>query len=339
MRQGRLAALAVLIIGGGAAEVCGSPAAAQDPPVAQWNAGHHVRQVVDLTPPRSDGWMVVAAEGRLSLMAPGHPLEQFADGRRGYKTAKGPEAYIALSPGQAVPGAKCRFGAGDVAAIDPQASEVILVKRSGRARRLARIPAAGLPDGITFDQVGRFRHRLLVTRVNRGITTLFAVDCRGRVTALTSHAPVMEGGIVVAPATFGAFAGALIAPDENSGLIYGVWPDGHANVIVNPGLPYGQDKGMESTGFVPPAFGPGWSAYVADRAGQPAPHPGDDVILTLDAAALSAAGVAPGDLLVAAEGGGATVAIRCAATCSAVHIADGPPTAHVEGHIVFARAG
>jgi hypothetical protein len=146
---------------------------------------------------------------------------------------------------------------------------------------------------------------ILVTRVNRGLTTLFAVDCRGRVTALTRHAPVMEGGIVVAPATFGAFAGALIAPDENSGLVYGVWPDGHVNVIVNPGLS----------------------------------HPGDDVILTLDAAALTAAGVAPRDLLVAAEGGGATVAIRCAATCSAVHIADGPPTAHVEGHIVFARTG
>jgi hypothetical protein len=90
-----------LIIGAGAADVCGSPAPAQDPPVAQWKAGQH--EVVDLTPPRSDGSMVVAAKGRLALMAPGHPLEQFARGKHGYKTARGPEAYIALSPGQAVP--------------------------------------------------------------------------------------------------------------------------------------------------------------------------------------------------------------------------------------------
>ena len=44
----------------------------------------------------------------------------------------------------------------------------------------------------------------------------------------------------------------------------------------------------------------------------------------------------PGDLLVANEGGALTIAVRCAATCTTHYLADGPPTAHVEGHLVFA---
>jgi hypothetical protein len=46
--------------------------------------------------------------------------------------------------------------------------------------------------------------------------------------------------------------------------------------------------------------------------------------------------VRPGDLLVAAEGGAKTIAVRCARTCSVRKIAEGPATSHAEGHIVFA---
>jgi hypothetical protein len=67
------------------------------------------------------------------------------------------------------------------------------------------------------------------------------------------------------------------------------------------------------------------------------PHPGDDAVLRIDAAALAAAGVRPGDLLVATEGGAHTVAVTCTSLCSVRHVADGPAVAHLEGHIVFTR--
>jgi len=46
--------------------------------------------------------------------------------------------------------------------------------------------------------------------------------------------------------------------------------------------------------------------------------------------------VQEGDLLVSTEGGGATVAVRCAATCTSFLVADGPAgnTGHIEGHVV-----
>jgi hypothetical protein len=78
---------------------------------------------------------------------------------------------------------------------------------------------------------------------------------------------------------------------------------------------------------------------VADRRTPGNPHPGDDEILRLRSAALTAAGVRPGDLLVATEGGARTDAIRCGKTCRVRHVADGPAAAHLEGHVVFARSG
>jgi hypothetical protein len=102
------------------------------------------------------------------------------------------------------------------------------------------------------------------------------------------------------------------------------------------GLPHGGDIGVESAGFVPARFGAGGSALVADRFTPGNPHPGDDVVLRLGAAALRAAGVSPGDLLVATEGGARTDAIACGTSCRVRHVADGPAVAHAEGHIVFA---
>jgi hypothetical protein len=306
-------------------------------PFAQWTPAFHMTQVVDLTPPRSDRRLVVSANGRLWLMAPGGRPRPWARGKGGYKTSIGPEAYVALSPGQAVRAAHCRFPRQAVAGLDPNASRVVMVTRDGRSRVLARMPGAGLIDGIAFDEPGRFGHRLLVTKVNQGRTALFAIDCRGRVRKLARTDLALEGGMNVAPMTFAPYAGQLIITDEYSGQIHAFAPDGHRSLVFDPGLPSGQDTGVESTGFVPPGFGAGWSAYVADRAKQPPPFTGDDQILTLDGGALVAAGVRAGDLLVAGEGASPTVAIRCEPTCVAQHVADGPATAHTEGHIVFAR--
>jgi hypothetical protein len=46
--------------------------------------------------------------------------------------------------------------------------------------------------------------------------------------------------------------------------------------------------------------------------------------------------VAPGDLLAALEGGGTTIDVRCAATCSVSVVATAPAGAHAEGSIAFA---
>ena len=88
------------------------------PTLAHWREGLHVTRVVDLTPPRSDGRLVVAANGRLALLRPGGRPQPFARGRGGYATKVGPEPYIAISRGQAVPGAACRFPRDSVYAIE-----------------------------------------------------------------------------------------------------------------------------------------------------------------------------------------------------------------------------
>jgi hypothetical protein len=331
-------AVAVLLLGVVAVTTTGDrPSWAQDS-VAQWTPTFTMTQVVDLTPPRPDGRMVISANGRLSVMVPGGRPRPFARSKGGYKTDLGTEAYVALSSGQAVPGAGCRFERGAVAGIDPGGARVLMISPDGRARRLAQLPRHGLLDGIAFDETGAFGHRLLVTRLDQGRTALFAIDCRGRAKKLSTTALAMEGGMVVAPSTFGQYAGMLIIADEYSGDVFAIGPGAAPVVVANPGLPTGRDMGVESLGFVPQGFGAGWSAYLADRAKQPEPHPGDDRILTLDGGALVAAGVAPGDLLVAGEGGAPTIAIRCdGTTCSVQHVADGPATSHAEGHIAFAR--
>jgi hypothetical protein len=213
---------------------------------------------------------------------------------------------------------------------------VVAVGASGRVKRLASINSPGLIDGITFDTTGRFGRRLLVT-INHGSTsTVDAIDCHGTVGTITTTAPRVEGGIVVAPASFGRFGGALIAPDETGGRVFAVTPSGKSFLVANSGLPRGGDIGVESAAFVPP--GSGWSALLADRLTPGNRHPGDDVVLRLGSTALVGAGVRSGDLLVATEGGALVDAIRCGATtCQVRHVANGPAVAHAEGHIAFFR--
>jgi hypothetical protein len=329
-----LALTALVGCGGGGAT---SPNAAA---VAEWRQALHVGGVVDLGVRRADGRFVVAAGGRLALLRAGGRPVPFARGRGGYATEPGPEPYIALAPDQAVRGGACRFPRDGVYALEPKGRRgVIAISPSGQARRLADLGGAGLLTGIASDSTGRFGHRLLVTRRTFGRTTLFAVDCHGRVRTITREAPSVEGGIVVAPASFGRFGGDLIAPDELSGRILAIAPSGRARLVAKSGIAHGGDIGVESAGFVPRGFGPGWAAYLADRGSQKNPHRGDDAILSLAGPSLLRAGVRAGDLLVAGEGGARTVAVRCRTTCSVMHVADGPTVAHAEGHIVFARGG
>ena len=312
-----------------------SPSAAPSTQQLGWVRFLHVAGVVDLSLPRRDGTLVVAAAGRLSLLTRGGRLVPFARGSGGYRTILGPEPYVALSNGRAVPGAGCAFPPDVVYAIQPTISPgVIAIDGKGHAGQFASLPHVR-PNGIVFDDVGRFGFRLLVTAGLRGTTMVFAIDCKGNVATIAPNAPSVEGGITVAPRSFGRFGGDLVAPDERSGRLWAIDSTGRARLIARSPLRRGPDIGVESIAFLPPAFDQGWSAYVADRRTPGNPHPGTDSILTLSGAGLVAAGVRVGDLIVAGEGGAQTIAIRCSAKCTVRHIADGPRTSHVEGHIVF----
>jgi hypothetical protein len=314
-----------------------APGAAGRALPARWRSFLHVPAVVDLTGPRTDGSLTVAADGDLSLLRLGGQPTPFASGPDGYSTARGPEPYIALASNETVDGTACSFSADTVYAIEPsEPPGVVEIDPQGRARRFADLETGISPNGIAFDHVGGFGHRLLVTAAVSDGIALLALDCAGVVSTIAPHAPRLEGGIQVAPGSFGRYAGDLIAPDEYSGRILAIDPQGAVHTVARSGLPSGADVGVESAGFVPPQFDRSEAAYLADRRSPGNPHPGTDSILRLSGADLVKAGVRPGDLIVASEGGAKTIAVRCARKCSVRKIADGPASSHAEGHIVFA---
>jgi hypothetical protein len=296
---------------------------------ARWTALTHASRPLDLAGPRRDRELVLAAAGRLSLLSASGALRPFARGAGGYMSPGGEEPYIDLSPGGC-------FGDGYVYALRLTAGRgVVAVDSAGGVRRFSTLTAPGLIDGIAFDRTGGFGGRLLVT-INAGArTTVEAIGCDGRPHVVTAHAPRVEGGIAVAPASFGRFAGDLIAPSETTGRLYAITPGGRSMLVADSALPHGPDVGVESEAFVP--RGAGRDVLAADRLTPGNPHPGDDVVLRISSADLRGAGVRAGDLLVATEGGALTDAIRCnRARCTVSLVARGPVVAHIEGHLVFA---
>jgi hypothetical protein len=314
---------------------CGAGAGrAGAPPSVVWMAYRQLPGVVDLAGPRGDGSFLVAAAGRLFVLGRDGLLSPFARGTGGYATAAGTEPYLTLAGSDAVRGTRCSFGNGAAFALEPGARPgVVMISPQGRAQRFASLPPGRFLSGIAFDATGRFGHRLLVTAGSGGRTTVYGIGCDGRLTAIAAGAPAVEGGITVAPATFGRFGGDLIAADETSGRVYAVTPAGQVITLARPALPAGGDIGVESAGFVPPRAA---AAYLADRFSAGNKHPGDNAILQLPAGQLAQAGILAGDLLIATEGGAKTIDIRCAATCTIRYVAAGPAIAHAEGHIVFA---
>lgn len=303
---------------------------------ATWQPWGHLSGVFDIAGPRTDGQLVAAAGGKLFLLSADGSMAPFAQDTGGYRVASGPEAYIDVSPGQRVSGAGCSFAADDVFALRPaQPIGITRVDASGHASNFVNISGVDSLNGIVFDRVGRFGHRLIVTGPHNQHTIVLAIDCTGSQVIITDNAPPVEGGLAVAPSSFGKHGGDLIAPDENSGAVWGIAASGHVEQLVQSGIAHGGDIGVESAGFVLPGFiSGGGFAYVADRATANNPHPGTDNILRVGAGALSQAGVRDGDLLIAAEGGAVTIDVACASSCAARTIVSTETTAHIEGHLV-----
>jgi hypothetical protein len=209
---------------------------------------------------------------------------------------------------------------------------------TGRFSTFAPIPGVDTLSGIAFDRFGRFGNRLLVIGPHAGNTVVDAIDCSGKVSEVTGSAPRMEGGMEVAPPTFGAYGGDLVVPDEYSGNIIAVTAEGTSQVVAPSGLPTGGDIGVESAGFVPQGFLKGGAAYLADRVTANNPHPGTDTLLRLTSSQLQAEGVNEGDLLVASEGAALTVVVHCASdgTCAGVRrLGQATAAAHGEGHLLL----
>jgi hypothetical protein len=328
MARGRFAmAVCILLLTSSVASAAQAP--------GKWRVVAKVPGVLDVVGPRRDGRLVLATHGGLFLMRPGGLPAPYARGPQGYAGSPG-EPYIALARGRRVPGAGCAFGRDVVYALDPDATPgIVRVDRSGRSSRFADLPLGAFPTGITIDTAGRFGYRLLVTSFAAGKTTLHAFDCRGRARAVAAGAPHVEGGIEVAPRTFGRYGGTLIAVSEVSGRIYSFGPGGRVRLVAESGLPAGGDLGVESVGFVPPKLGRLGAAYLADMGAPGAPTSGSDSLLILAGTSLSRAKLRPGELVVATEAGAKTIAVRCVRRCTVRRVADGPTVTHAEGHITF----
>lgn len=301
-----------------------------------WEQWQSVAGVFDLGGPRSDGSLLVAGSAALYTLSPDGTLTPFARGPGGYSDDPGAEAYLAVSPGLSG-GAGCAFARDDtfILRLHGQLGVTRVDAAGSQTAPFANVAALSL-NAIAFDTTGQFNRALLVKGSVNGKTEVAAIDCDGSVRVITNTAPVLEGGIAVAPATFGAVGGDLIAPDELSGLIWAIAPDGSATQLVNSGLPVGLDTGVESVAFVPAGFTTrGGSVYYSDRSTPGSPYPGTDHVLRLSTANLVAAGVQDGDLLAATEGGALMIDVRCTVTCHVIPVVSTPTNAHGEGHLAF----
>jgi hypothetical protein len=338
-RAATLATAAALLLGTSGAGAA-SPSPAASPGGLSWDKWQHLPGVFDLGPEAGGHGLI--AQAQVFFMIERSGANTPITGLGAYGNSTGAEAYFAVSRGQP-PGGNCRFQNGAIYVIDPRNTRQVLEvdPRNGKPRGFAAVDGVDSLNGIAFDDTGTFGdHPMLVTGPKtggaNGASEIAAIDCHGDVRVISTSAPRMEGGMAIAPGGFGKHAGELIATDEIVGDIIGVKADGTTSVLASYKDSVGQDIGVESAGFVPPDFmSGGGSVYLSDRGTANSPHPGTDSVLRLRSTQLAAAGVREGDLVVATEGAGTTLSVTCAAACSVRPLASGPPTAHVEGHLVF----
>jgi hypothetical protein len=324
--QPALIAALLLLFGLFAAQA--TPSTQPAPP--NWERWVSLPGAVDVVGPRPDGKLVAAAAGKLFLVDPDRgTTAPFGT----YATDPGPESYIAMAQGLDVAGSGCRFEAGEVYALELGTPKgIIRVTVDGVPSRFVQTPPVDLLTGIAFDGTGRFGNQLLVAGRRGSRTVLFSIDCRGRLKTLTENAPLIEGGMEVAPQVFGDHGGDLIAADENSGDVIFIRFDGTSGVLIRPDLPAGPDIGVESLGFLPPGFiGRGGTAYVADRRSPGSPTEGTDAIWRVTPEQISQVRIDENDLIVVTEAG-RTAVIRCRDSCRTFPFGDAAG-AHIEGHV------
>ena len=277
----------------------------------RWRPVHTIPGILDVVGPRTDGRLIVASsQAGLFLLRRGSPPTPFARGPEGYVPGAG-ESYIALARSRLLvpPKRRLRLRPGGRSRHHQDRSA-----RTGSALRRSPVGRLPLRDRIRHRWPVRVpppRHR----RVRREHDAVRARLSR----SLERHSPgraAGQGEIAVAPRTLGRFAGQLIAPDEHSGRFFAFDRRGRTRVISQYRFPAGGDIGVESVGFVPPGFDRRGAAYLADLGAPGAPTPGTSSLLTLRGLELVRAGVQPGDLLVATEGGAITFAIRCRQRCT-----------------------
>jgi hypothetical protein len=135
------------VIAAGFVSASGSPAA--------WQSWVHLPGVLDLAGPRTDGRFVVAARGRLMLLAPSGALTDFTPA---YSVPQSPESYISLSPGLSVTSAGCGFGRDLVFALDLRSTPpgVSTISAAGVVSHLASVHGVSTLSGITIDTTGDF---------------------------------------------------------------------------------------------------------------------------------------------------------------------------------------
>jgi hypothetical protein len=302
-----------------------------------WEHWQTIPGIFDVAGPRQDGSLVVAGSGLLYLVDPSGNVSPFARGPQGYAgEGGGAESYLTVSPGLPMTAAGCNFAPDDVFVLRLHAPPGITrIDGQGHATPFATVAGVESLGGIAFDTTGAFGFRLLVSGGSKGKTSIAAIDCKGSMAFITQTAPTVEGGLAVAPAGFGPYGGDLMAPDEGSGKIYAIAPDGTVAVAAVSGLPVGGDIGVESVAFVPQGFSRGGAAYYSDRLTPGNPHPGTDSLLRLTSPYLTGAAVHDGDLLGATEGGATMVDVRCDVTCQVFTVVGVASTSHGEGHIAF----
>jgi len=330
-RLGASAALVCLVLAHAFAVSAAAPPA--------WQLVTKIAGVVDVGGPRADGWLVVMGAGKLWLVDPLGAATPYPGVYGDDKTA---EAYLTvvpqLPPAAVTSAAGCSFQRGDVYVLRLHAPLGLnRVDAHGQKTAFATIPNVTSLSGITFDTGGAFGYRIVVTGVaGPGKSEVAAIDCAGTVSVITRSAPTVEGGLDIAPPSFGAFGGMLIAPDELSGNIYAIGADGSSRTVAASGLAKGADIGVEAVGFVPH----GWhgNVYFADRFTKGNPHPGTDNLLALTSDSLAGLGVREGDMLSATEGGATLIDVRCTATCTVQPLITTATRAHGEGHLIFTGA-
>jgi hypothetical protein len=306
---------------------------------ATWEQWRPVKGALDIDGPRTDGSMIVMGSAALYLVTPDGDVKPFARGPGGYRDDPYPsEAYLVSSIGGHVAAAGCDWTPDETFLLRAHVPlGVTRVSADGQeSGPFVNLPGVNVLTGIAFDNTGAFDHRLLVLGVAGTRSLIFAIDCNGGVQTIRPNIRSLEGDMAVAPPAFGSFGGDLLLTDEFSGRLLAVAPNGVVALVLKAPLPAGMDITMHGLGFVPDGFtARGGSAYHADRGGHGGTYAGNDTIRRIQSADLAAAGVKDGDLLVAAEFGGAMIDVRCVETCTSFLVAKQSRATHGEGKVAF----